>query len=125
MKNTEGPSVLPLIQGIPNSTTRPRLGDKAHLNDLHPSSVLEPRNMNLIHSQKIIRGNSIIKAVDHIHEDVRQIHKDVSKSRTSKREGDVRRNNELTNIQPVDLDIGDIVFVADLQATRSNKLRVK
>lgn len=129
LKESEWPTVLPLVQSILNHSRRSGLGNRAPitvftglpadnpLQTLLPSSSTAPASIDVIKAKRIMKADSLIKALDEIHRDTRL-------RRTKTREVAVTRHNEKTHVQPVNFGVGDYVLVGQRTGKHGHKLLV-
>lgn len=129
LKETEWPSVLPLVQSTLNHSKRQSLGNVAPItaftgqepdNPLRtflPASGMNPASIESIRAKRIMRIEQLSEAIDNIH-------KSVSVRRTRRRDDAIRKHNSKTHIQEVNFEVGDFVMVAKRQKHDGQKLRV-
>ena len=130
MDEKQWPSILPIIQSILNNSKRPSLGDRAPitvftgqpsdnpLRTLLPSTFAKPCTLDEIQAQKIINVEKMEKVLE-------KMHREVSSSRSRKRNSEIERHNRLTRIQPINFEVGEFVLVSKLLSKIGKKLKVR
>lgn len=129
LRESEWPTVLPLVQSTLNHSKRPSLGNVAlitaftgqqpdsPLRTLLPAAGSKAASVDFIKAQRIIGISRLSDAID-------LIHKTVSARRTRRREDAIRQHNAQTHIKEINFEIGDFVMVAKRQKHDGHKLRV-
>ena len=130
LKIVEWPSVIRMVQSILNHSIRPSLGNRAPVTEftglpadnplrtLLPPAPATPVSLGFVKAQKLVRTDSLIKAID-------DLHRNVSETRTRKRKQALENHNKRTGVHEVNFDVGDFVLVADSEGKSGNKLRVR
>ena len=88
------------------------------LRTLLPPQPGEPPTLAFIKAQPLMRIDYMIQSPD-------SFHRDVSKSRTWKRQIELERHNKRTGIRHANVYVGDFGLVADRQSHSGSKLAVK
>ena len=129
MKESEWPSVVPIIQSVLNHSKRPSLGNRAPvtvfcslpadnpLRTVFPADTSKVQTLSETRAQRLINVESLEKRIE-------EMHKEVAERRTRQREQQTQRHNAKTNVRAVNFDIGDFVLVAKREQNDGHKVRV-
>ena len=129
LKESAWLAVHPLVQSLLNHSLRSGLGNRAPivvftglvadnpLRSLVHSSSTAPVSIEAIKAKRIIKTDSLIKALDEMHRETRL-------RRTKAREAAFTRHNEKTHAQPVKFGVGDYFLVVQKTGKRCHKLLV-
>lgn len=78
----------------------------------------QARSLEFVQAQQTIKTRRLLHAFE-------KIHKDVSQSRSRKRQAAINFHNEKTHVQDINFEVGDYVLVAKRLSNADNKPRVK
>lgn len=128
----EWPSMVPIVQGVLNSASLPRLGNRSPLTamtglpadtplaSITASGEEVPRHVDLTRLN-CLRRERIEETLEALH----RMHREVSEKQTANRKRQIDAHNAKTHVRPCNFSVGDYVLKGVLAGQRDSKLSLR